>query len=62
MIRGAAASRGPGRTAIALTAVARTEDRRRSRRAGFQTHLPEPIEPAELATVVANLTGRNSAR
>jgi CheY-like chemotaxis protein len=62
MIWGAAASRGPGRTALALTAFARTEDRRRSLMTGFQTHVPKPIEPAELATVVANLTGRNSAR
>jgi hypothetical protein len=27
-------------------------------RAGFQLHVPKPIEPAELVTVVANLVGR----
>ncbi|HEX9996067.1 MAG TPA: PAS domain S-box protein [Abditibacterium sp.] len=44
--------------AAALTAFARTEDRVKALRAGFQIHLPKPIEPLELATVVANLAGR----
>ncbi len=48
-----------GRTpAVALTAYARVEDRLRVLRAGFQTHLPKPVEPAELVAVVANLAGR----
>ena len=25
---------------------------------GFNMHIPKPVEPAELATVVASLTGR----
>ncbi|BCL36636.1 ATP-binding protein [Nostoc sp. MS1] len=41
--------------AAALTAYARAEDRTRAIQAGFQLHLPKPIEPAELATVVASL-------
>ena len=44
--------------AVALTAYARVEDRVRALKAGFQTHLPKPIEPIELAAVVASLTGR----
>ncbi|ALF56004.1 ATPase [Nostoc piscinale CENA21] len=44
--------------AAALTAYARGEDRMRVIQAGFQLHLPKPIEPAELATVVASLVGR----
>ncbi|WP_341528945.1 response regulator [Nostoc sp. UHCC 0302] len=44
--------------AIALTAYARPEDRMRAIAAGFQMHVPKPVEPAELATVVASLTGR----
>jgi CheY-like chemotaxis protein len=44
--------------AIALTAFARAEDRIRSIQAGFQFHLAKPIEPAELMTVVASLSGR----
>jgi signal transduction histidine kinase/ActR/RegA family two-component response regulator len=44
--------------AIALTAYARVEDRVRALNAGFQVHIPKPIEPAELIAVVASLTGR----
>jgi len=44
--------------AVALTAYARAEDRRRALQAGFQIHVPKPVEPAELVTVVASLTGR----
>ena len=44
--------------AAALTAYARAEDRTRSLLCGFQIHLPKPIEPAELAAVVANLANR----
>jgi PAS domain S-box-containing protein len=41
--------------AVALTAFARSEDRRRALMAGFQMHLPKPVEPAELLAVVSNL-------
>jgi PAS domain S-box-containing protein len=44
--------------AIALTAFARSEDRMRSVQAGYQTHLPKPIDPAELIAVIASLAGR----
>jgi signal transduction histidine kinase/ActR/RegA family two-component response regulator len=44
--------------AVALTAFARAEDRIRSIQSGYQTHLPKPIEPAELVAVVASLAGR----
>ncbi|MBI3630368.1 MAG: hypothetical protein HY217_12475 [Candidatus Rokubacteria bacterium] len=54
--------RGERIAAIALTAFAGTEARGRALVAGVQAHVPKPIEPAELATVVANLTGRNTTR
>ncbi|MDQ6788451.1 MAG: PAS domain-containing protein [Acidobacteriota bacterium] len=41
--------------ALALTAYARLEDRMRVLSAGFQMHVPKPVEPAELLTIVANL-------
>jgi PAS domain S-box-containing protein len=41
--------------AVALTAFARSEDRRRALMAGFQMHLPKPVEPAELLAVASNL-------
>lgn len=44
--------------AIALTAFTRAQDRMRSLGAGFQNHVSKPVEPDELATVVASLTGR----
>jgi CheY-like chemotaxis protein len=44
--------------AIALTAYARPEDRLKVLSAGFQMHVSKPIEPIELATVVASLMKR----
>jgi PAS domain S-box-containing protein len=41
--------------AIALTAYARVEDRMKALSAGFQMHVPKPVEPAELAAVIASL-------
>ncbi|MDP9036098.1 MAG: PAS domain S-box protein [Myxococcota bacterium] len=47
---------GGSTPAAALTAYARTEDRRKALDAGFMMHVPKPVEPAELIAVVANLT------
>jgi CheY-like chemotaxis protein len=44
--------------AAALTAYATVQDRTRALLAGYSSHLPKPIEPAELTAVVANLAGR----
>jgi len=44
--------------AVALTAYARAEDRNKALLAGFQLHLPKPVNATELASVVANLAGR----
>lgn len=54
-VREIAARRGQRIPAVALTAFTRTEDRLRALSAGFQMHLPKPIEPAELLAVVASL-------
>ena len=50
--------RGGGIPAVALTAYAGVEDRIRMLSAGYQSHLPKPVEPIELTTVVANLAAR----
>jgi PAS domain S-box-containing protein len=42
--------------AIALTAYGRSEDRLRALQAGFQMHVTKPVDPAELAVVIASLT------
>ena len=60
-VRALPAERGGRTPAAALTAYARVEDRLRVLRSGFQIHLPKPVEPVELATVVANLAGRITA-
>jgi CheY-like chemotaxis protein len=44
--------------AVALTAYARTQDRVRAIRSGFQMHIAKPVEPSELIAVVVNLAGR----
>ncbi len=54
------ADRGGDTPAAALTAYARPEDRMRALIAGFQIHVPKPVEPAELITVVASLAGRGA--
>jgi len=48
--------------AVALTAYARTEDRTRAFRAGYQAHLAKPIEPAELMATITSFAGLIEAR
>jgi PAS domain S-box-containing protein len=45
--------------AIALTAYARVEDRMQALRAGYQMHVPKPVELAELVAVAASLIRRD---
>jgi PAS domain S-box-containing protein len=51
-------NRGGKVPAIALTAYARVEDRLKAIRAGYQMHVPKPVELAELVAVVASLAER----
>jgi len=57
MMRALRAAESPGaRTpALALTAFARAEDRKRSLMAGFQAHLSKPFDVGELILLVAHL-------
>ncbi|XXY53691.1 PAS domain-containing protein [Sorangium sp. So ce269] len=48
-----------GIPAVALTAYARIEDRRRALMAGFQKHVAKPIDPSGLVRVIADLAGRS---
>jgi CheY-like chemotaxis protein len=50
--------RGGRIPAAALTAYAGVEDRMRALSAGNQMHIPKPVEPAELTTIVASLAER----
>jgi len=49
-----------GIPAAALTAYARSGDRARSLRSGFEMHLAKPIDPAELVAAVGALARRSS--
>lgn len=54
-IRELEAATGKRLPAVALTAFARTEDRYQALAAGFNMHVPKPVEPAELALVISTL-------
>jgi CheY-like chemotaxis protein/two-component sensor histidine kinase len=54
-IRALPPERGGRIPAAALTAFARSEDRVRALAAGFQMHIPKPVEIAELIIVIASL-------
>ena len=46
--------------AVAVTAYARTADRRRALDAGFKWHLAKPVEPSELVSAIASLMSARS--
>jgi signal transduction histidine kinase/CheY-like chemotaxis protein len=48
-----------GRTpAIALTAYGRAQDRKRCLAAGFDLHVPKPVDPRELTSLISGVAGR----
>ncbi|TMA92103.1 MAG: PAS domain S-box protein [Deltaproteobacteria bacterium] len=48
--------------AVALTAYAGLENRTRALLAGYDVHLPKPVDPVDLVTVVATLAQRSAER
>jgi CheY-like chemotaxis protein len=54
-VRGLESERARATPVVALTALARSEDRRRAMLAGFDLHVAKPVEPAELVAVVGRL-------
>jgi CheY-like chemotaxis protein/anti-sigma regulatory factor (Ser/Thr protein kinase) len=54
-VRTATGAAGATLPAIAITAYAREEDRRRAATAGFQAHVAKPVDPDPLIAAVANL-------
>jgi CheY-like chemotaxis protein len=54
-IRGRERELGGHVPAIALTAYARVEDRLKILSSGFQMHVPKPVDPVELVTVIASV-------
>jgi CheY-like chemotaxis protein/anti-sigma regulatory factor (Ser/Thr protein kinase) len=56
------ADRGGRIPAVALTTLARTDERLRDMLAATQREVPKPVEPAVLAAEIAQLTGRERRR
>lgn len=59
-VRSLPAASGGRTPAVALTAYARSEDRLRALRAGYQMHMSKPVELGELVAVVASLIERHN--
>jgi CheY-like chemotaxis protein len=57
-VRSIDSARARNTPAVALTAYARVEDRMRALAAGFQMHVAKPVEPGELAVVIASIAER----
>lgn len=60
-LRALAEEEGGQTPAIALTAFASSQDRQKALERGFQVHLAKPVEPVELARMVARTLGRSEA-
>jgi len=59
-VRGLPADSGGKVAAVALTAYTRIEDRLQALRAGYDMHVPKPVELAELVAVAASVARRSS--
>jgi CheY-like chemotaxis protein len=60
-VRALGAAEGGVTPAVALTAYGRVQDRLQSLAAGYSMHVPKPVDPGELTTIVASLAGRHPA-
>ena len=58
-IRARSPERGGQIPAAAVTAYARSEDSARARAAGFDAHVPKPVDPVDLARTVKDLLGKS---
>jgi CheY-like chemotaxis protein len=54
-VRALDAEQGGKTPAVALTAYGRTQDRMLSLAAGFNMHVPKPVDPGELTTIIASV-------
>ncbi|HET7339887.1 MAG TPA: ATP-binding protein [Methylomirabilota bacterium] len=57
-VRALEPERGGKTPAVALTAYGRVQDRMLSLSAGYNMHVPKPVDPGEFTTIVASLAGR----
>lgn len=61
-LRGRSPEQNGNTPAVALTAYTRAIDRTSALKAGFQAHVPKPVDAAELVVVIASLVGRLTPR
>jgi CheY-like chemotaxis protein len=54
-VRALEPARGGKIPAIAVSAYGRTDDRARSVAAGYTMHVPKPVDPEELTTLIAGV-------
>ena len=59
-VRALDADLGGKTPAVALSAYGRTQDRIRSLSAGYNMHVPKPVDPGEFTAIIASLAGRRS--
>jgi CheY-like chemotaxis protein len=57
-LRSLAPEEGGDTPAVALTAYGRMQDRHRSLAAGYNMHVPKPVDPGELTAIIAGLADR----
>jgi signal transduction histidine kinase/ActR/RegA family two-component response regulator len=57
-VRALASGEGADTPAVALTAYGRTQDRVRSLAAGYNMHVPKPVDPGELTAIIASVASR----
>jgi CheY-like chemotaxis protein len=57
-VRRLEADRGGTTPAIALSAYGRMQDRMLALTAGYNMHVPKPVDPGELTTIIASVAGR----
>jgi signal transduction histidine kinase/CheY-like chemotaxis protein len=59
-VRGLSSEQGGKTPAVALTAYGRVQDRMLSLTAGYHMHVPKPVDPTELTTIIASVAGRSA--
>jgi signal transduction histidine kinase/ActR/RegA family two-component response regulator len=59
-VRALESERGGRTPAVAVTAYGRMQDRMLSLTAGYSMHVPKPVDPAELTTIIASVAARPS--
>jgi CheY-like chemotaxis protein len=57
-VRTLAADEGGDTPAVALTAYGRMQDRHRAIAAGYDMHVPKPVDPGELTAIIAGISDR----